>query len=420
MTTEEPVRAKLYPIPYSQREVVAKEVNEMLKLNIVRPSKSPYAAPPVLVKKPDGSVRFCVNYKKLNQVTVFDGEPMPCPEDVYIALRGKHYRTKMDLTKGYWQIMVHPDSIERTAFATTDGIYEFLRLPFGLKNSAASFNRLMRKVLGDLTGVGCFVDDIILFTDTWIEHTELLQEVFRRLRVAGLTVKPSKCTVGFTEVEFVGHKVGIDTLAPRQEKIKDVLEVRQPKTRRQVKSFLAMAGYYARFIDRFADLAYPLTELTKGRSGKFHWGEREDFAFKEIRQKLSEHPVLRIIDFGKAMYVQTDASDVGVGAALLQEHGGMLHPVKYLSRKLKPAEQNYSTIEKEGLALVWAIDKLQVFLYGREFVLLTDHKPLVFINNMKLQNSRIMRWSLYLQDWTFVVKSIRGVDNLLADYLSRD
>ena len=418
-TTSEPVRTKPYPLPYSQREVVAKEINDMLRMNIIRPSKSPYAAPPVLIQKPDGSIRFCVNYKKLNQVTIFDGEPMPCPEDVYIELRGKKYRTKMDLTKGYWQIGVHPDSIQKTAFTTPDGVYEFLRLPFGLKNSAATFNRLMRRVLGDMNGVGCFVDDIIVYTDTWSEHVRVLKEVFRRLRDAGLTVKPSKCTIGVTDVEFVGHKVSIDTLQPRPEKIADVLNVERPQTRRQVKSFLAMAGYYSRFIKNFSDITYPLTELTKARGGKLHWGEREELSFQAVKRQLSQEPILQIVDFSRPMYVQTDASDVGLGGALLQEHNGLLHPVRYLSRKLKSAERNYSTIEKEGLAIVWALEKLRVFLYGREFILLTDHKPLTFINNMKLQNSRVMRWSLFLQDWAFRVESVKGVDNLLADYLSR-
>ena len=186
-----------------------------------------------------------------------------------------------------------------------------------------------------------------------------------------------------------------------------------------MKSFLAMSGYYSRFIKNFSDITYPLTELTRARAGKFHWGEREELSFQEVKRKLSQEPILQIIDFGKPMYVQTDASDVGFGGALLQEHDGLLHPVRYLSRKLKSAERNYSTIEKEGLAIVWALEKLRIFLYGQEFVLLTDHKPLTFINNMKLQNSRVMRWSLYLQDWSFRVESVKGVDNLLADYLSR-
>ena len=419
LTTEEPIRAKLYPIPYTQREVIRKEVEEMIKMKVIRPSKSPYAAPPVLVKKSDGTIRFCVNYKKLNQMTVFDGEPMPCPDDVYLELRGKKYRTKMDLTKGYWQIGVHPNSIEKTAFITPDGVYEFVRMPFGLKNSAATFNRVMRRVFNDMTCVGCFVDDIIVYTDSWEEHLQVLHEVFRRLRAAGLTVKPSKCTVGVTEVEFVGHMVGFETIQPRQSKIQEVLNVGAPKTRRQVKSFLAMAGYYAKFMKNFSDITFPLTELTKGRPGKFQWGEREQSSFESVKSHLARDPILRIVDFKKTMYVQTDASDVGLGAALLQKHDGLLHPVRYMSRKLKPAEKNYSTVEREGLAVIWAIEKLRVFLYGREFILLVDHKPLTYIHNNRFMNHRVMRWSLFLQDWSYTIESIKGVDNLLADCLSR-
>jgi hypothetical protein len=344
---------------------------------------------------------------------------MPNPEDIYIELSGKKYRTKMDLTKGYWQIGLHKDTVEKTAFVTSSGAYEFLRLPFGLKNSAASFNRLMRTVFQGLDGVGCYIDDIIIYTSTWEEHTALLEEVFKRLRHAGLTVKPSKCTIGVVDVDFVGHRVGLDTLRPREEKVNEVLDVAPPQTKKQVKSFLAMAGYYARFIENFSHIAFPLTELTSARRKTFEWTQREDDAFNEIKRCLSKSPVLQIVDFSKQMFLQTDASDVGIGAALLQEKGEVLHPVKYISRKLKPAERNYSTIEREALAMVWAIEKLTVFVYGREFVLLVDHKPLTFIQNHKAANSRVMRWSLFLQDWNFIVKSIKGVDNFIADYLSR-
>ena len=230
--------------------------------------------------------------------------------------------------------------------------------------------------------------------------------------------KTSKCMIGFTDIVFVGHELNVGEIHPRKEKVKEVLNVEPPTSKRQVKSFLAMAGYYSRFIQRFADIAFPLTELTKGRA-KFAWEEKHMNAFKEIKQQLEKGPILRIVDLTKHMYVMTDASDTGVGAALLQMHEKKLHPVRYLSRKLKPAERNYSTIEKEGLAIVWAIEKLMVFLYGREFTLLTDHRPLVFMQNEKMNNGRVMRWSLFLQDMSFKIESIKGVDNMLADCLSR-
>ena len=333
-------------------------------------------------------------------------------------MKGSSNRSKLDLTKGYWQISMHPDSVEKTAFMTPDGAYEFVKLPFGLKNSAASFNRLMRLVLGDMEGVGCYVDDVCMFSVTWKDHMELITQVFRRLRKAGLTIRPSKCMIGYEDVEFVGHLIGVDTLTARREKVNEVMALRSPQSKREVRAFLAMAGYYARFIPRFADLAYPLTQLTK-KEVVFKWGKEKEDAFQSIKTCLSQEPVLRIVDFKRKMFVQTDASDVGIGAALLQEYDGHFHPVRFVSRKLKAAEQNYSTIEKEGLAIVWSIEKLAVYLYGRDFVILTDHRPLTFIQSSRMNNSRVMRWSMFLQDWSFHIESIKGVDNVIADYLSR-
>ena len=424
LTTDEPVRAKSYPLPYSMREVIDKEIDEMLKLGIIRPSKSPYTAPPVIVKKADGNNRFCVNFSKLNCYTVFDSEPMPEPESLYMKMKGKEFRSKIDCSKGYWQILMHPDSIEKTCFTVMgnrhQGAFEFLRMPFGLQNSAASFNRLMRKVCGDLDDVDSFMDDVEASTYTWEQHMLVLRKLFTRMREAGLTAKPSKCMIGFTEVDYVGHEVELNTLRPREAKCAEILAVERPKTKKQVQSFLAMIGYYSKFIPKFADTAAPLTELVKkNKPNVVSWGETQQRAFESLKLKLSTAPVLVIPDCNKTMFVQTDASDVGLGAVLLQEHEGVLHPVKFLSRKLKEAEKHYSTIEKEGLAIVWAIEKLAIYLYGVEFVLLTDHKPLTFMKQTKMRNARVMRWSLFLQDWSFTIKSIKGVDNLMADYLSR-
>ena len=219
-------------------------------------------------------------------------------------------------------------------------------------------------------------------------------------------------------VEFVGHEVHFDTLHPRPEKIDEILKIPKPKTKKEVKSFLAMTGYYGRFIPRFADMIYPLTELTK-RKSTFKWERAEEKAYNDVRLCLGREPILKIVDFDKQMYLQTDASDVGLGGALLQQYGDVYHPIQFISRKLKSAEKNYSTIEKEGLAIVWAVEKLAIYLYGREFVVLTDHQPLTFIQLSKMHNSRVMRWSMFLQDWTFRIESIKGVDNVLADYLSR-
>lgn len=420
LTTDIPIRVKPYPIPFAMREVVQKEVEAMQDMGIVRKSKSPYSSPPVIVKKPDKSNRFCVNYKRLNAVTVFDGEPMPDAEELFLKLRGKGFRSKIDLSKGYWQIPLHTDSIPYTAFSTPQGLYEFTKMPFGLVNSAASFNRLMRKVLGSTTNVGCFVDDLIVYTDTWEQHVDKLREVLQKLADAGLTVRPSKCVIGFSDVEFLGHCLSLDEIKPRSEKVQEILQVPRPVTKRQVKSFLALANYYSKFICKFSDTAQPLLDLTKKfQPNKVQWGPAQEKSFQEIKLCLSRDPILKIFDPNKVIFVQTDSSDYALGAAMLQEYQGVLHPVRYLSRKLKPAEVNYTIMEKECLAIVWAINKLKVYLYGTEFVLLTDNRPLQFLKESNIQNARVTRWSLALQDWTFRVQSIAGVENFAADCLSR-
>jgi hypothetical protein len=418
--TDEPVRVKSYTIPYAVRDSVEQEVKEMLKLGVIEKSQSPYSAPPVIVKKPDGSNRFCVNYRQLNAISVFDAEPMPDAEEIFLKLRGKAYKSKIDLCKGYWQIQMDPASIPLTAFTVPCGQFAFKRMPFGLMNSAATFNRLMRKVLGSIEGVSCFIDDIIIFSDDWQSHLDLIDQVLCKLHEAGLTAKPSKCMFGYSDLVFLGHELSVWAISPREQKVKEILAVPQPQTKHQLRSFIAMANYYSKFVPHFAELAEPLTRLTKKcYPNKIQWGLAQEEAFKAIKRHLSQKPVMRILDTGKLMYLQTDALNIGLGAALLQEYDRMLHPVHYLSCKLKKPELNYCILEKECLAIVWAVTKLKVYLYGTEFVLLVDNKPLSFMKEASIKNARVARWLLSLQDWSFRVKAIKGVENHIADCLSR-
>jgi hypothetical protein len=367
VTTTKPVNVKPYPLPYSVRDTISKEVKDMKALGVIQESSSPYSAPPVIVKKPDGSNRVCINYKALNAVTVFDSEPMPDPEEIFMKLNGMKYKSKVDLSKGYWQIQMDPDSVSKTAFSVPGGHYEFLRMPFGLMNSAATFNRLMRKVLGSIKGVQCFIDDVIIFSQTWSEHLKKIDEVLTKLSEAGLTVRPSKCMFGFNTVEFLGHEIGENTIAPRKQKVGEILAVDRPTTKRQVRSFLAMAGYYSKFIPKFSEITAPLSDLTKkGQPNKVKWEAIHEKAFLTLKDQLSCEPVMQILNPNHAMFLQTDASDVGIGCCLMQKVDGILHPGRYLSRKLSKSEKNYSIIEKECLAIVWAINKLKVYLYGNK------------------------------------------------------
>ena len=420
LTTDVPVKSKPYGLPYRVRETLKEDINDMLKMGVIRPSTSPYASPTVIVKKPDGSNRICIDYRKLNRITVFDPEPMIKADDLFQKLSGDKYFTKLDLSKGYWQIPVRKEDISKTAFVTPDGHYEFIKMPFGMVNSGATLVRGMRKLLGNLKGVDNYIDDILVHSESWEEHIKLLTEVFNRLAAAGLTVRPSKCRVGETNVEFIGHQLQGDGIKPIEDNLEKIRAAPRPTDKTQVRSFLGLTGYYREYIPHYSTIASPLTDLTKkGEPKKVRWQEPQEKAYTSLKTMLTSAPILRLPDVHKPFVLRTDASDVGLGAVLMQAYEGKLFPVSYASRKLLDREKNYSAIEKECLAVVWAIKKYLQYLYGVEFTLQTDHQPLVYINQAKFENSRVMRWAMYLQNFRIKVESIKGKDNVGADYLSR-
>ncbi|XP_064470265.1 uncharacterized protein LOC135385018 [Ornithodoros turicata] len=405
LSTDRPINTKQYPLPYTVRQTVEREVKEMLRLGVIEKSKSPYNSPALLVKKPDGSNRLCIDFRQLNKHLVADAEPIP-RADCLLAEVGRHkYFSKMDMTKGYWQVPLTPESKEVTAFSTAHGHYQFRTMPFGIKTAPAVFAKLMRHILRDIPNVHHYYDDLLIATSTWEDHLSALKTVLERIQNSGLTIRPTKCEIGFQKLPFLGHTI---REAPR------------PKTKKQMRSFLGLAGYYRDFVPNYATLASPLTDLTKKRANNIiEWTEAHQIAFDALKHALSEPPILRAPDFNKPFVLRTDASDVGLGAVLLQKGESDLHPVAYASRKLCPREQAYSAIEKECLAIVWAIKRFHLFLYGTHFTLQTDHQPLRYLNESKFLNMRILRWALLLQEYDFKVEYIRGQDNVGADYLSR-
>ena len=293
-------------------------------------------------------------------------------------------------------------------------------MPFGLTNAMATFNRMMRTVLQDVKRADSFVDDVLGHTRTWPVHIDTLREVFQRIQEAGLTLRPSKCEIGCDCVPFVGQTIQEGEIYPQEDKVRQILDAPVPKTKKQLRSFLGLVGYYRQYIPKFADVAVPLTDLTKkGMPNMIVWNASQEQAFQDLKQALASKSILKMPDFSRIFIVQTDASETGVGAALLQEYDDGKFCVEYASKKLLPRETRYSTIEKECLAVVWAIKKFAKYLYGKEFLLETDHEPLSYLNTAKYSNSRLMRWALYLQNYRFCVRSIRGKDNVVADYLSR-
>ena len=424
LSTSEPIQSKGYPVPFKARDVMDSEIKEMLELGVIEKSVSPYSSPVVLVPKKDGSVRFCIDFRKLNKVTEFDAEPMPNMEEVINRMSGNKFFTRMDCSKGYWQVCLPDNCKHLTAFETPQGLFQFKTMPFGLVNSGATFCRLMRQVLANVPNVDSFVDDMWIFTETWEAHMTSLRQVLDRLRSAKLTAKPSKCFIGYSSIECLGHNIVGHTVRPQEDKIQAIREATQPQTKHQMKSFLGLAGFYRRFIPSFSLIASPLTDLTKkDRPNSIKdWQDKHEKAFQTLKTRLTSSPILRLPVFHDEIpfVLRTDASDVGVGAVLLQEFEGEgLLPIAYASKKLLPREKNYSTIEKECLGIIWGIEKFRKYLYGVEFLLETDHKPLSYLQTAKVLNPRIMRWAMRLQPYRFRIVAIRGQDNLGADYLSR-
>ena len=420
LTSQDPIRSKPYPTPYSIRESLKSDIQDMLEMGVIRESNSPYASPVVIVKKPDGTNRICVDYRKLNKITIFDPEPMIPPEDIMAKMSKSKYFSKLDFVKGYWQIPVTSDDIPKTAFVTPDGCYEFLKMPFGMMNAGATFVRCMRKLLDGMENIEHYIDDIVVHTETIESHVKTLEELFRRIRRANLTVKFSKCIFASNTVEFVGHNINKGVLSLQEKNVEKIKEAPRPTTKKGVRSFMGLIGFYRSYIPNFSSIAAPLTDLTrKGQPNQVKWGEPQEKAYNNLKALLTSKPILRLPDISKPFVLRTDASDIGLGAVLLQEHEDQLFPVCFASRKLLDRETRYSVMEKECLAIVWAIRKFMMYLYGVEFTLQTDHQPLVYINSCRHINARIMRWSLFLQSYRMRLESIKGKDNLGADFLSR-
>ncbi|XP_042865110.1 uncharacterized protein LOC122248852 [Penaeus japonicus] len=420
LTSSKVIKQKPYPIPMRLVDAVKQEIQDMESAGIIEKSASSYCSPIVVVRKKDGSVRICGDYRKINTITKVDAEPMCDQRAIFSRLTESKFFSKLDLAKGFFQIPLHPGSRELTAFASPAGLYQFRVLPFGLTNSPAVFNRVMREVLQGVRGVEAFVDDILVHSSTFEEHLEILEEVFQRLRGTNMTIKPSKCEIGHKEIQYLGHTLGEGRCSCQNDKIQKIKEAPRPTTKKQVRSFLGLTGYYRNFVPNFAVLALPLFDLLKKHApNKVPWGDEQEGAFNSLKKLLCKQPILQLPNFQKPFILRTDASQDGVGAVLMQETDGEIYPVAYHSRKLKPAERNYSTIEKELLAVVDGIKKYYFYLYGDKFLLETDHMPLESLRTSKNANARLMRWALYLQQFNFAIRYIKGSANVGADFLSR-
>ena len=372
------------------------------------------------MKKSDGTMRFCVDYRKLNQITKKDSYPLPRITEALDALGGARYFSTLDLRSGYWQVEMDNDSKEKTAFITHNGLYEFNVLPFGLCNSACTFQRLMTHVLRGLEWDIClvYIDDLILFSRTFEEHLLHLEQVFSRLREANVRLKPSKCHFVQPQVEYPGHIISAEGLRPNPWKVRAVKEFPVPTNTTGLKAFLGLCNYYRRFIKGFAKIASPLNKLTS-KNVKFSWTPACQESFDTLKQALVSAPILAYPDFRLPFHLYVDASQTGIGLTLGQIVNDKEVAIAYAGRDLNPAERNYSATEREALAVIDGIKRFQSYLQNAKFTIHTDHNALKWLMSLDDPRGRLARWTMLIQQFDFDIIHRPGTANGNADALSR-
>jgi len=433
-TSENPVYTSPYPYPMALKPVVDEEIRTMLENGVIRPSRSPYNSPIIVVpKKMDASGkpkhRLVYDYKKLNAITKADRYPIPDINELLANLGKNQFFSTIDLKSGFHQILLKESDKEKTAFSVNNGKFEFNRLPFGLKNAPAIFQRALDDILRDHIGVRCYVyiDDIVIFAKTKEEHFQNLEIVFRTLLDANLKVQVDKCEFLKEELEFLGFIVSKDGLKTNPKKVKAIAHYPVPTNLKELRSFLGLSGYYRRFIRDYAKIAKPLTNLLRGEEGRISKSQSKKKpitldenaleAFNKLRNTLvSNEVMLAFPDFEKDFQLTTDASNFALGAVLAQND----KPITFLSRSLNKTEESYAANEKEMLAIIWALGSLRNYLYGSKKVIIhTDHQPLTYALSNKNTNSKLKRWKSILEEYNYELKYMPGKSNIVADALSR-
>ena len=415
----QPIHSVPFRTSPAEKQIIDTEVKKMLDAQIIQPSKSPWSSPVVLVEKKDGSIRFCVDYRKLNLITTKDVYPLPRIDDSLASLQGKKWFSTLDFTAGYHQIPMNEHSRAKTAFITHGGLYEFKVMPFGLTSAPATFQRFMDVVLAGLkwNSVLVYLDDICVFSNSFEEHLSHVREVFHRVQQAGMKLKPSKCYLFQQEIKYLGHVVTCEGIEPDPDKIKAVAKLVPPDNLNQLQSFLGLVGYYRKFVDNFATVCEPLYELTKS-DVEWKWGDAQNKAFQHVKTILTSDPVLVHPDFSKTFTIHTDASNTGLGAILSQVVDGRERVVQYISRVMQGFEMKWPIREKEALAIKWAIEVFRPYVYGSRFTVETDHQSLEWLMSAK-QPARLVRWALVLAEYEFDIRYRQGKLNNNADALSR-
>ena len=412
----EPISIAPYRMAPAELKELKVQMEELLSKGFVKTSTSPWGAPVLFVKKKDGSLRLCIDYRQLNKVTIRNQYPLPRIDDLFDQLQGAKVFSKIDLRSGYHQLKVRREDVPKTAFKTRYGHYEFLVMPFGLTNAPAAFMDLMNRIFGPYLDkfVIVFIDDILVYSSSKEEHTEHLRIILQTLREHQLYAKFIKCKFWLDRVAFLGHVVSAEGISVDPQKIEAIVDWKSPTNITEVRSFLGLAGYYRKFVEGFSKIATPLTKLTR-KEEKFIWSEACQNSFDELKQRLTTAPVLTLPSGSEGFTVYCDASKQGLGCVLMQHD----RVIAYASRQLKKHEVNYPTHDLELTTVVFALRIWRHYLYGVPCRIFTDHKSLQYLFSQKDLNMRQRRWIELIKDYDCTIEYHPGKANVVADALSR-
>jgi len=426
-----PTNAQYYRLNVEQLEEQKKQVTQLLDKGLIRESSSPWGSPVLFVPKPRGKWRMCVDYRALNKATIKNNYPLPRIEDCLESFRGARIFSKLDLTSGFWQILVRSQDVPKTAFNTRHGKYEFLVMPFGLCNAPATFQTFMNDILRPFLDqfVQVYLDDIVIYSEDEKQHAQHLQTIFDTLKKHGLYAAPSKCQIGVPEIDFCGHHVSHNSIQPMTSKVDVIKTWPMPKTVHQVRQFLGVVGFYRRYVKGFARIATPLQDLLKvqdkaekdNKHRTIVWNAQCSLAFNHLKDALAKQPVLAIPDPKRPFLIETDASEWAIGGVLYQfDNEGNCHPIAFDGRKLQGAELNYPVHEKELLAIKVSLKKWDYLVNnGMTTTVLTDHQSLQYMNTMTEHSKRLARWVDEFQAYNLDIKYRPGKDAIVPDAISR-